>query len=157
MKLPLDALCLMKDGEKLSLEEAVHGQTAVMLGFWAVWCFPRRECLESLAEMAASNRFSGLAFAAVNVDFETIGKADACIKEFAPTLSAYHEGPEGLLTRYLPIKFVPSTAVIASDGEVLYFGRPLSSTLRATLKRFQNYQSVDKPPSEWGGKDRRVL
>lgn len=145
MKLPLDALCLMRGGELLSLGQVVRPHTAIMLGFWAVWCSPRDKELVSLAEMAGSGRFSGLGFAAVNVDFLTARKADDCIRQFAPSLPSYHEDPDGLLTRYLPAKYVPATAVIAADGEVLYFGRQVSSALREVLSRFQSYESVETP------------
>lgn len=147
MKLPLDAQCLMRGGELLSLDEVLRPYTAIMLGFWAVWCSPRDKDLISLAEMARSGRFSGLKFAAVNVDFVTSRKADSCIKEIAPSLPSYHEDPAGLLSRYLSAKFVPATAVIAADGEVLYFGRQVSSALRGVLNRFQSYESVNAPLS----------
>jgi thiol-disulfide isomerase/thioredoxin len=155
MKLPLDAQCLMRGGELLSLSQAIRPHSAIMLVLWAVWCSPREKDLTSLAEMAASGRFVGLGFAAVNVDFLTADKADACIKEFAPTLPSYHEDPDGLLSRYLPAKFVPATTVIAADGEVLYFGRQISSALRTVLNTFQSYESISAPFDESGSQQRQ--
>jgi thiol-disulfide isomerase/thioredoxin len=157
MNLPLDAPCFVKGGEKLSLRQAIGANAAIMLEFWAIWCSPREKSLASLHEMSASNRFKGLGFAAVNVDFATMDKADAFLSEFAPELPAYHEEVGGLITRLMPVKFVPSVAVIsASDGEVLYFGQLVSSTLRTVLNQFQNYESAKKPASEWSGPDRRA-
>jgi len=157
MNLPLDASCLVKDGEMLSLGQVIGSHKAILLEFWAIWCSPLEKSLASLSEMASSNRFTGLAFAAVNVDFVTATKADVFLSEFAPTVPAYHEEPSGLITRMLPVKFVPSIAVVsASDGEILYFGQLVSSKLRATLTQFQSYQSVNKPSSTWPGPDRRA-
>jgi len=155
MKLPLDAQCLMRGGKLLSLGQVLRPHAAVMLGFWAVWCSPRDEELVSLDDMARSGRFAGLGFAAVNVDFVTAGKADDYIKTFAPSLPSYHEDPDGLLTRYLSAKYVPATAVIAADGEVLYFGRQVSSTLRGVLNRFQSYKSVNAPSARPGHQHRQ--
>lgn len=158
MNLPLDAPCLVKDGKMLSLSQVIGSQKAIMLEFWAIWCSPREKSLASLREMSSSNRFTGLEFAAVNVDFATASKADAFISEFAPNLPAYHEEPGGLITRVMPVKFVPSVAVVsASDGEVLYFGQLISSTLRSVLNQFQNYKSAKSPSSTWSGPDRRAL
>lgn len=155
--LPLDVPSLVRGGELATLGQAMAGHEAIMMEFWAVWCSPLEKALASLAEMSASNRFKGLAFAAVNVDFATAGKADEYISKVAPALPAYHEERDGLFTRLLPVKFVPSVAVVsATNGEVLYFGQLISSTLREVLTRFQNYESIKSPATEWGGRDRRA-
>ncbi|MEX0701383.1 MAG: TlpA disulfide reductase family protein [Planctomycetales bacterium] len=117
-----------------------RGKVAVV-NFWASWCAPCRKEAPGLARMARRHRPMGVAFIGINYRDSTAA-ANAFVDEF--DLDYPHVFDEaGELAADYELQGIPTTYVIAADGDLLYelTGFVTEEVLIGAIQDAQNHTS----------------
>jgi thiol-disulfide isomerase/thioredoxin len=109
---------------------SLRGQV-VVLNFWASWCGPCRKELPQLRSLASDLAASNTRVIPVSIDSDPRNAAEFA-NRFAPGLTVYHDGPDGL-ARSLDLPALPYTFVLDRDGRMLWSGGGADAATLATI------------------------
>jgi thiol-disulfide isomerase/thioredoxin len=136
MKIDLQLVLAMSNGETTTLADLVAGKKAVLLDFWASWCGPCMQLMPELKKKAGHLMKHGIVVAGMNKDDE---KAEAVSEKVRneqgiefPWLIEPAERP---FTKMLEIDSIPRMILIGPDGKVLYNGHPQDPALWSALQK----------------------
>jgi peroxiredoxin len=97
--------------------ESLRGK-AVIISFWATWCFPCREEMPRLEQLYRQNAARGLEVLGVTTEEPTERSTiDAFVQKYSVTFPILYAG--GLDKRY-GVNGLPSVVVISPDGKIRY-------------------------------------
>ncbi len=136
MKIDLQLVIAMSNGETTTLADQMAGKKAVLLDFWASWCGPCMQLMPELKKKAEQLSQHGIVVAGMNKDDE---KAEAVAEKVRseqeiefPWLIEPADRP---FSKLLEIDSIPRMILISPDGKVLYNGHPQDPGLWSALQK----------------------
>lgn len=136
MKIDLQLVLAMSNGETTTLADLMAGKKAVLIDFWASWCGPCMQLMPELKKKAGHLEKHGIVVAGMNKDDE---KAEAVSEKVRneqgiefPWLVEPADRP---FTKMLEIESIPRMILVGPDGKVLYNGHPQDPSLWQALQK----------------------
>ena len=136
MKIDLQLVLAMSNGETTTLQDLLPGKKAVLIDFWASWCGPCMQLMPELKKKAEHLQKHGIVVAGMNKDDE---KAEAVSEKVRneqgiefPWLIEPADRP---FTQLLEIDSIPRMVLVGPDGKVLYNGHPQDPALWSALQK----------------------
>jgi cytochrome c biogenesis protein CcmG, thiol:disulfide interchange protein DsbE len=120
-------------GSRGSIKLSDYQGKVLYLDFWASWCVPCRQSFPWMNEMLAKYESNGLRILGINVDRKA---ADAA--KFLDRVPAKFDiafDPQGSLPKAYGVKAMPSSYLIAPNGQVIEVHRGFAEEDRAELER----------------------
>ena len=107
------------EGQRVHLKALLKGGP-VLVDFWATWCKPCMKAMPKLIEIHKTYKDRGLTVLGVNADGP---RSQAKVKPFVRTrgisFPVVIDGDGGVMRR-MQVQALPTTVLIAQDGEVVY-------------------------------------
>jgi thiol-disulfide isomerase/thioredoxin len=105
----------------------------VYVDFWASWCVPCRQSFPWMNEMQKRFGKDGFVIVAVNMD-QVRGDAEGFLKQY-PAEFIVRFDPQGQLAGQLKVRGMPTSALLARDGRVLWTHEGFRSKDSASLEQ----------------------
>ncbi|MBK5104982.1 MAG: TlpA family protein disulfide reductase, partial [Burkholderiales bacterium] len=104
-------------GESPTSTDAMRG-APLIINFWATWCGPCREEMQSLELL--SHRLSGSGVRVIGIATDRdLNLAAEFVRERRLTFPMYADGPARQLQSMLRVRSLPETLLVSADGVIL--------------------------------------
>jgi len=134
VRIPMDMKILSVDGTTTSLAQAVQGQKAILLDFWASWCGPCIMLMPELKKKADTLPSQGVFVAGMNTDSsDSIRHAREVQEKHGMDMPWLIEPESSPFSRALAINSIPRMILLSPEGKVLFNGHPMDPELTTTL------------------------